>query len=73
MGCVKPDGSLTGSARKMLAFLVEPHTPEEAAAEAGQPLFRVRASLREMLDSGLVIQSGEAYLVTDRGRDMAAE
>jgi predicted transcriptional regulator len=73
MGCVNPDGSLTDSARKMLVLLAEPHTPEDYAAKAGQPLFRVRASLREMIEAGLVTQSGDAYLVTDRGREMASE
>ena len=71
MGCVNPDGSLTDSAHKMLALLQAPHTPEDAATKAGQPLFRVRASLREMIDAGLVMQSGDAYQVTDRGREMA--
>ena len=71
MGCVNPDGSLTDSARKMLTLLKEPHTPEDAATKAGQPLFRVRASLREMIEAGLVTRSGDVYHVTDRGREMA--
>ena len=67
MGCVNPDGSLTESARKMLKYLSEPHLPEDAAAALGQPLFKVRASLREMLASGLIAQTGDRYQSTEIG------
>ena len=49
MGCVNPDGTLSESALKMLRYLAEPHTPEDASAALGQPLFKVRASLPERL------------------------
>jgi predicted transcriptional regulator len=67
MGCVNPDGSLTESARKMLKYLSEPHSPEDAAAALGQPLFKVRASLREMVESGLVFLTDDSYQSTGRG------
>lgn len=68
MACVNPDGSVTASARMMLQLLREPLSAEDAAARSGQPLFKVRSSLREMVESGLVEQLGETYQTTESGR-----
>jgi len=67
MACVNPNGTVTASARMMLKALTQPQTPEQAAAAAGQPLFKVRASLRELLQAGLVAQNGEQYQTTEEG------
>ncbi len=67
MGCVNPDGTMSESALKMLRYLAEPHSPEDAAAALEQPLFRIRASLREMSESGLISQSGDSYQSTEAG------
>ena len=67
MGCVNPDGTLSLSARQMLQILTEPMTPEDAAKAAGQPLFKVRSSLREMVDSGLISNDGDRYSITESG------
>lgn len=71
MGCVNPDGTLSASARKMLKILTEAKAPEEASVESGEPLFRVRASLREMEQAGLLELAGNKYRTTSRGREMA--
>lgn len=55
----------------MLILLEQPMTAEEAAAESRQPLFKVRSSLREMLEAGLVAMEGFKYKITERGRQMA--
>ena len=68
MGCVNPDGSITSSARKMLELLRDPLTPEEASDKSGQPLFKVRSSLREMASAGLIEQAGDRYRTTESGR-----
>ena len=67
MACVRPDGSITESARQMLETLRVPRTAEEAASISGLPLFKVRSSLREMESSGLVIKVEERYKTTDLG------
>jgi predicted transcriptional regulator len=43
-------------------------TAQELAESMKIPLFRVRGSIREMLDAGLVKAEGEAYIITDQGR-----
>lgn len=64
MGCVNPDGSITSSGKQMLQLLQQPHTAEDAAAQSGQPLFKVRSSLREMVGAGLIEESDGKYRAT---------
>ncbi|HOP05700.1 MAG TPA: hypothetical protein PLF13_00270 [candidate division Zixibacteria bacterium] len=71
MACVNPDGSISATARAMLKLLAEAMTPEEAAEKSGQPLFKVRSSLREMNQAGLVETDGEKYRVSEKGRATA--
>ncbi len=65
MGCVNPDGSITSSGKQMLQLLQQPHSAEDAAAQSGQPLFKVRSSLREMVEAGLVEETDGRYRATD--------
>lgn len=68
MACVQPDGSLTAVARKVLRAIEGGAALAEAAREAGVPVYRVRASLRELTEAGLVRADGERWEVTDEGR-----
>ncbi len=72
MACINVDGTLVASARKLLVNLVEPRSAEDAAARTALPLFRVRASLREFLQAGLVAEANGAYVLTDAGRSKLA-
>jgi len=69
MACVSPDGKPTESGMAMLAALnAGKSSPEDIAAEAGRPLFRVRSGLRELLGAGLVSESGESFALTEQGK-----
>ena len=68
MACVNADGTITATARALLGSLESPLGPEEIAARIGAPLFRVRASLRELGDAGFVEESSGRYGVTAAGR-----
>ncbi len=68
MACSSNRGELSQSALKMLAALEAPATPEDLAAHTELPLFRVRASLRELAESGLVELKDGAYATTQLGR-----
>jgi predicted transcriptional regulator len=72
MACINVDGTLVASARTLLVNLVEPRSAEEASARTGLPLYRVRASLREFLQAGLVVEANGTYLLTDVGRKRLA-
>lgn len=68
MPCINPDGTLTFVARDVLVVLSEPHTEEKIRNLARQPLHRVRASLREMREAGLVNEVEGHYDLTVGGR-----
>ncbi|GAG97825.1 unnamed protein product [marine sediment metagenome] len=69
MACVNPDGTLTPSAKAMLSALSSPLVLEEVAKSTGLPVFRIRSSIREMLEAGLVEKEEGKYAATKLGRE----
>jgi len=69
MACINPDGSISTVARKVLTALDEGATLAEAARKATVPLFRVRASVRELIEAGLLQGQDGDWTVTDQGHD----
>ena len=69
MPCINPDGTLTLSAKAMLSAVLSPATPEEVAKSTGLPLFRIRSSIREMQEAGLVEEKEGKYLATRIGKE----
>lgn len=67
MACINPDGTLTASAQMMLSALRTPATPVELAQQTERPLFRVRSTLRELAEAGLVEESEGRYRLTAEG------
>lgn len=72
MGCVNSDGSLTSSARELLKMLGEPHSAQEVGQASGQPLFKVRSSMREMVEAELIEESDGKYKTTVKGKSLIA-
>lgn len=68
MACINSDGSLTLVARDVLGALDQPRVIEEIRDIAHQPVYRVRASLREMGELGLVVKTDDGYSITEAGR-----
>ena len=68
MACVNPDGSLSPSAAALLGMAGEPFKPEEVASKVGQPIFKVRSSIREMAAAGLLREEGGKYVITAAGQ-----
>jgi len=68
MACVNPDGSISESARTLLKAAESPAAPEEIGNKIGQPLFKIRSSLRELSDAGLILEKDGKYSITDAGR-----
>jgi len=69
MACVNPDGSVTESAKALLRVLDNPLTPEEISQKLGQPLFKVRSSVREMTGAELIKDEGGRYIITEKGKE----
>ena len=68
MPCVSPDGSVTESAKRVLLAAVEEKSAGEIAKAAGLPLFRVRGSVRELVDAGLIESRNGTYRTTEQGK-----
>ena len=68
MACVNPDGTLSESAKALLRVLSKPTEAEAIAKQVGQPLFKVRSSLRELTAAGLIQEDGEKFLITASGK-----
>ena len=68
MACINSDGSLTLVARDVLEALDQPRAIEEIRDIARQPVYRVRASLREMGELGLIVKTDDRYSITEVGR-----
>jgi len=68
MACIRPDGTLEPTARSVLKLLDAPQTVEDISRELRMPVYRVRMTLRELGDAGLVAVEAEQYRATDAGR-----
>jgi len=68
MACVNVDGTITATTKALLKSLETPLGVEEIAARLGSPLFKVRSSLREMIEAGLVVVQGDRYQATEEGK-----
>lgn len=71
MGCINPDGSLTPVALQVLRALAvstEPVTGDVVARVTGLPVYRARASLRELQSAGLVAPENGAPRLSALGQ-----
>ena len=68
MACINPDGTVTPSARNILRATQSPLTPAGIAAATGLPLYRIRSSLRELVQASLLREEGERYVLTEAGK-----
>ena len=67
MACVNPDGTLSSVAMSVLRAIADGADLPGIAGQVGVPLFRVRASLRELVDAGMV-DNTDGLSLTDVGR-----
>ncbi|EGL82340.1 hypothetical protein CathTA2_2156 [Caldalkalibacillus thermarum TA2.A1] len=74
MACINADGTLTSSSKAVLTLLQgKALTPEEIAAEVGQPLFKVRSSLRDMHGAKMIEEADGRYTITELGLKLLAK
>lgn len=73
MACIGPDGKLSDIARRVLEAIGRGDPIATIAQVAGVPVYRVRASIRELGEAGLVDQDGDTLALTDRGRALDQE
>jgi predicted transcriptional regulator len=67
MACINSDGTLSPSAESVLKVAQKTVTDVEIAQATGLPLFRIRSSLRELVNAGLLKKDVDRYMVTESG------
>jgi predicted transcriptional regulator len=73
MACINSDGSLSGAAKKVLGAMQSPTTLEDVSESTMLPLYRIRASVRELIEAGLAEEKNGLYSITATGRARLAE
>jgi predicted transcriptional regulator len=69
MACINPDGTLSVAAKKIMASMQQPTTLEDIAQQTGLPLYRIRSSVREIVQAGLVLEEDRRYTLTEAGKE----
>jgi predicted transcriptional regulator len=73
MPCVKPDGTLEPMAQAIARVLVTPRTIEGVCEHLRLPPYRVRSTMRELIEAGLVVERDGGYELTDKGQGRVEE
>lgn len=73
MPCVKPDGSLEPMAQAIVRALRTPRTVEGVCDYLRLPLYRVRSTMRELVEAGLVAENDGMCSLTDSGQRRVEE
>jgi len=68
MGCINADGILIASATKLLRAMQSPISLEDAARQTELLLYRVRSSMRGLLQAGLVEEKDGRFVLTAAGK-----
>ena len=67
MACLPSDDILGSTGVSVLLTLTIATTLEDVAQQTGLPLFRVRGTLRRLLEAGLTHQVGQMFEITPAG------
>jgi len=67
MVCLPSDDVLGSTGVSVLLTLTTPTAIEDVAQKTGLPLFRVRGTLRRLLEAGFTHQVGQMYEITPAG------
>ena len=69
MVCLPSDDILGSTGVSVLLTLSTPTTLEDVAQKTGLPLFRVRGTVRRLLEAGFTHQIGQMYEITAAGME----
>ena len=69
MACLPSDDILSSTGVSVLLVLTTPSSLELVAEKTGLPLFRVRGTVRRLLEAGLTHQVEEMYEITPKGAE----
>jgi hypothetical protein len=69
MACLPSDDILGSTGVSVLLTLTIATTLEDVAQKTGLPLFRVRGTVRRLLEAGLTHQVGQMFEITPEGTE----
>ncbi|MEA3334564.1 MAG: hypothetical protein U9R25_01550 [Chloroflexota bacterium] len=67
MACINADGTISASGQAVLQALQQPASAGDIAERTGLRLFKIRGSLRELVDGGLLLEEEGQYSLTGQG------
>lgn len=67
MACINADGTLTPTAQVIISTLKTPSTAVEIGHLTILPIYRVRSTIRELIEAKLVIEIDGKYQLTESG------
>ncbi|MDD3520306.1 MAG: DUF742 domain-containing protein [Actinomycetota bacterium] len=69
MACVNADGTISATAKELLELVSEPYSVEDIAEKLKRPLYKVRVSLRELNEAGLIDKVNDKYIISEAGKE----
>jgi len=67
MACINADGTLTPTSQAIISLLKTPSTAVEIGRLAVLPIYRVRSTIRELIEAKLVIEIDGKFQLTESG------
>lgn len=70
MPCIDDSGNISDSGKALLSALSKEQLDVKSiSSQIGVPLFKVRSSIRELVEAGLIQESNEKYNITEEGKN----
>ncbi|MHA1378645.1 MAG: hypothetical protein ACTSRG_09710 [Candidatus Helarchaeota archaeon] len=71
MPCIDESGKLSESGEALIkSILSDELTVKEISSRINIPIFKVRSSIRELLEADLIEKIGESYKSTEKGKNL---
>lgn len=67
MACINPDGTLTPTAQAVIYTLKTPRSAVDIGQVTNLPVYRIRSTIRELIEAGLVLETDGNYQLTESG------
>jgi predicted transcriptional regulator len=67
MACINPDGTLTPTAQAVISTLKTSRSAVDIGQVTNLPVYRIRSTIRELIEAGLVLEMDGNYQLTESG------
>ncbi len=70
MACINADNTLTETAKNILRTLMTGSTVEETAKIMYLPVFKIRSSIRELVNAGFITETANGLTITEKAKEV---